>query len=34
MVVGIATAVLSPRVMQARAVPGLHVIGEALDLTG
>ena len=31
---GIATAGLSSQTMEARAVPGLHVIGEAVDVTG
>jgi predicted Rossmann fold flavoprotein len=31
---GIDTAALSSRTMEARAVPGLHVIGEAIDVTG
>ncbi len=31
---GIATAVLSSKTMEARAVPGLYVIGEAADVTG
>jgi predicted Rossmann fold flavoprotein len=31
---GIATAALSQRTMQANAVPGLFVIGEAIDVTG
>jgi predicted Rossmann fold flavoprotein len=31
---GIATAGLSSQTMEARAVPGLHAIGEAVDVTG
>ena len=31
---GVATAALSQRTMQAIAVPGLFVIGEAVDVTG
>jgi len=31
---GISTAALSSRTMEARAVPGLYVIGEAVDVTG
>jgi predicted Rossmann fold flavoprotein len=31
---GVATDALDARTMQARAVPGLHVIGEAVDVTG
>ncbi|MDF1719807.1 MAG: NAD(P)/FAD-dependent oxidoreductase [Minwuia sp.] len=31
---GIDTASLSSRTMEAKAVPGLHVIGEAVDVTG
>ena len=31
---GIDTAALSSRTMEARAVPGLYVIGEAVDVTG
>ncbi|PZO91760.1 MAG: aminoacetone oxidase family FAD-binding enzyme [Sphingomonas sanxanigenens] len=31
---GIATDALSQRTMEARAVPGLHAIGEAVDVTG
>jgi hypothetical protein len=31
---GIATAELSSRTMEARKVPGLHAIGEAVDVTG
>jgi predicted Rossmann fold flavoprotein len=31
---GISTAELSSQTMEARAVPGLHVIGEAVDVTG
>jgi len=31
---GVATAALSQRTMQANAVPGLFVIGEAVDVTG
>lgn len=31
---GIATADLSSQTMEARAVPGLHAIGEAVDVTG
>ncbi len=31
---GVDTAALSSRSMEARAVPGLHVIGEAVDVTG
>jgi len=31
---GVATAALDARSMEARAVPGLHVIGEAVDVTG
>jgi predicted Rossmann fold flavoprotein len=31
---GVDTAALSSRTMEARAVPGLHVIGEAVDVTG
>ncbi|TFL17350.1 NAD(P)/FAD-dependent oxidoreductase [Jannaschia formosa] len=31
---GIDTAALSSRTMEARAVPGLHVVGEAVDVTG
>lgn len=31
---GVDTSCLSSRTMEARAVPGLHVIGEAVDVTG
>ena len=31
---GIDTAALSSKTMEARAVPGLHFVGEALDVTG
>ncbi|MDE2251885.1 MAG: NAD(P)/FAD-dependent oxidoreductase, partial [Gammaproteobacteria bacterium] len=31
---GVATDGLSSRSMEARAVPGLYVIGEAVDVTG
>jgi predicted flavoprotein YhiN len=31
---GVATSALSQRTMQANAVPGLFVIGEAVDVTG
>ena len=31
---GVATAGLDPRTMQAREVPGLHFIGEVVDVTG
>jgi len=31
---GVDTAGLSSRTMQARKVPGLYVIGEAVDVTG
>ena len=31
---GVDTAALSSRTMEARAVPGLHVVGEAVDVTG
>ncbi|MBE3640333.1 BaiN/RdsA family NAD(P)/FAD-dependent oxidoreductase [Mangrovicoccus algicola] len=31
---GISTAALSSRTMEAKAVPGLHAIGEAVDVTG
>ena len=31
---GVATDALDPRTMQARAVPGLHFIGEVVDVTG
>jgi hypothetical protein len=31
---GIDTAALSQKTMEARAVPGLHIIGEAVDVTG
>jgi predicted Rossmann fold flavoprotein len=31
---GVSTAGLSSRTMEARAVPGLYVIGEAVDVTG
>ena len=31
---GVATAGLDARTMQARAVPGLHFIGEVVDVTG
>ena len=31
---GISTAELSSRTMEAAKVPGLHVIGEAVDVTG
>ena len=31
---GIDTAELSQRTMEARRVPGLHFIGEAVDVTG
>jgi hypothetical protein len=31
---GVDTASLSSRSMEARHVPGLHVIGEAVDVTG
>ena len=31
---GIATAGLSSKTMEARAVPGLYAIGEAVDVTG
>ncbi|WP_414897559.1 NAD(P)/FAD-dependent oxidoreductase [Rhodovulum sp. YEN HP10] len=31
---GISTEALSSRTMEAKAVPGLHVIGEAVDVTG
>ncbi len=33
-VCGIDTAVLSSKTMEARAVPGLFAIGEAVDVTG
>jgi predicted Rossmann fold flavoprotein len=31
---GVDTAALSPRTLEAIAVPGLHVVGEAVDVTG
>ena len=31
---GVATSALDARTLEARAVPGLHVIGEAVDVTG
>ena len=31
---GVATSALDARTMEARKVPGLHVIGEAVDVTG
>lgn len=31
---GVDTGELDPRTMQARAVPGLHFVGEAVDVTG
>ena len=31
---GVSTADLSSQTMEARRVPGLHVIGEAVDVTG
>ncbi len=31
---GVDTAALSSRTMEARAVPGLFVVGEAVDVTG
>ena len=31
---GVATAGLDPRTLQARAVPGLHFVGEVVDVTG
>lgn len=31
---GVDTAALDPRTMEARAVPGLHFIGEVVDITG
>ena len=31
---GVATAALSPETLEAHTVPGLHVIGEAVDVTG
>ena len=31
---GIATAGLSSQTLEAKAVPGLHAIGEAVDVTG
>jgi hypothetical protein len=31
---GIDTAALSSRTMEATSVPGLHAIGEAVDVTG
>ena len=31
---GVSTAELSSKTMEARRVPGLHVIGEAVDVTG
>jgi predicted flavoprotein YhiN len=31
---GIGTAALSSKTMEARAVPGLYAIGEAVDVTG
>ena len=31
---GVDTAALSSRTMEAKVVPGLHVIGEAVDVTG
>ena len=31
---GVATAELDPRSLQALRVPGLHFIGEAVDITG
>jgi hypothetical protein len=31
---GVATEALDPRTMQARGVPGLHFVGEVVDVTG
>ncbi|MCE8470003.1 NAD(P)/FAD-dependent oxidoreductase, partial [Rhodovulum sulfidophilum] len=31
---GVSTAALSSRTMAAKTLPGLHVIGEAVDVTG
>ena len=31
---GVSTAGLSSRTMEAKAVPGLHFVGEAVDVTG
>ncbi|MBT7648493.1 MAG: aminoacetone oxidase family FAD-binding enzyme, partial [Rhodospirillaceae bacterium] len=31
---GVDTAALSSKTMEAKAVPGLYVIGEAIDVTG